>query len=150
MVIYSHKDYIYRQKYKAIDGMEVEMKIKLSDSELKLMNVLWEEEKLYASQLVAIMKERYDWSRTTTYTVIKYCINKGAIIREEPHFLCEAAVKKDKIQAMHITELIQKLFDNSTEKFLSAFLTNRKFNSEEIDELKELVNRLEEKDGDHS
>ena len=55
------------------------MKIKLFDSELKVMEVLWREGELTAGQLALMLKEETGWNRNTTYTVIKKCIDKGAI-----------------------------------------------------------------------
>lgn len=47
------------------------MDIKLFDSELKVMEVLWKEGDLPAGQIAKILKEEIGWNRNTTYTVIK-------------------------------------------------------------------------------
>lgn len=47
------------------------MEIKLFDSELKVMEVLWERGESKAGELVKILKEETGWNRNTTYTVIK-------------------------------------------------------------------------------
>jgi len=50
------------------------MKIKLFDSELKVMKVLWKEGNITAGQILKILKEEIGWNKNTTYTVIKKCI----------------------------------------------------------------------------
>ena len=52
------------------------MDIKLFDSELKVMEVLWKEGDLPAGQIAKILKEEIGWNRNTTYTVIKKCVEK--------------------------------------------------------------------------
>ena len=63
--------------------------IKLFDSERKVMEVLWREGTLTAGQVVKILKEEIGWNRNTTYTVIKKCVEKGAIKRADPVFVFE-------------------------------------------------------------
>ncbi len=58
------------------------MAIKLFDSELKVMGVLWKEGDTTAKQISDILKAEIGWNMNTTYTVIKKCIAKGAIERE--------------------------------------------------------------------
>ncbi|MGG3278480.1 BlaI/MecI/CopY family transcriptional regulator, partial [Paenibacillus macerans] len=57
------------------------MQIKLFDSELKIMDVLWKNGDTTAKQIAETLKEQVGWNKTTTYTLIKRCIDKGAIER---------------------------------------------------------------------
>lgn len=52
------------------------MEIKLFDSELKVMEVLWERGESKAGELVKILKEETGWNRNTTYTVIKISVKR--------------------------------------------------------------------------
>lgn len=119
------------------------MEIKLFDSELKVMEVLWKEGELTAGQLAKILKEQTDWNRNTTYTVIKKLIEKDAVERHEPNFTCKAIISKEQVQKQEVNELIGKLFDGSAETFLSAFLSGKKMTKDEINRLKRIVDNLE-------
>ena len=68
------------------------MSIKLFDSELKIMNVLWQEGDCTAKYISDVLKEETGWNMNTTYTLIKRCIQKGAIERSEPNFMCHALI----------------------------------------------------------
>lgn len=118
------------------------MNIKLFDSELKVMDVLWKGGNLSAGQLAKILKKETGWNRNTTYTVIKKCIEKGAIERYEPNFMCKAIISREQVQKYETTELIDKMFDGSPEKFFAAFLNSRNLSYKEIDKLKQLVEKL--------
>lgn len=53
------------------------MDMKLVDSEIKVMDVLWKEGDSMAKHVADVMKERYGWNVNTTYTLLKRCIKKG-------------------------------------------------------------------------
>lgn len=96
------------------------MAIKLFDSELKVMDVLWKEGDKTAKQISDILKGEIGWNMNTTYTVIKKCIAKGAIERREPNFMCHALIAKEVVQEAEAEELIGKLFDGSPDKLFAA------------------------------
>lgn len=101
--------------------------MKLFDSELKVMEVLWEQEPRSAKEIVEILSARIGWNKNTTYTVIKKCIEKGAIEREEPGFLCRALVTRDEVAQSETEQLIDKMFGGSSELFSPRFLKIREF-----------------------
>ena len=119
------------------------MAVKLFDSELKVMEVLWREGELTAGSLAKILKEQIGWNRNTTYTVIKKLVGKGAIERCEPNFSCRAIVTKEQVRQREAAELMDKLFDGSAELFLSAYVGGRKLSADEIKGLRQLVEKLE-------
>ena len=90
--------------------------IKLCESELKVMELLWEEGELRAGEIVPILSARVGWNRNTTYTIIKKCVEKGAIRRIEPKFVCQPLVTKEQTQVYEINALAERLFDGSLEK----------------------------------
>lgn len=116
------------------------MPIKLFDSELKVMNVLWRGGDHTAKEISDILKAETGWNMNTTYTVIKKCIAKGAIERSEPGFLCRALIPKEAVQQAETDELIGKLYDGSVDKLFAALLGSKKLSPEQIARLKALVN----------
>ena len=118
------------------------MEIKLFDSELKVMEVLWKEGELSAGQIAKMLNEEIGWNRNTTYTVIKKCIEKGAIERKEPNFMCKALIFKEQVQQMETTDLINKMFDGSLEMFFSTFINEKNLSGEQIEKLKQIVDKL--------
>ena len=115
------------------------MTIKLFDSELKVMDVLWREGDLTAKQISDILKAETGWNMNTTYTVIKKCIAKDAIERKEPNFLCHALIPKEAVQEAETDELIGKLFDGSADKLFASLLGRKKLSAEQITKLKQIV-----------
>lgn len=118
------------------------MSIKLFDSELKVMDVLWKEGDMTAKQISNILKEEIGWNMNTTYTVIKKCISKGAIERREPNFMCHALIAKEVVQEAETEELIGKLFDSSPDLLFASLLNNKKLSKEQIEKLHQIVSDL--------
>lgn len=119
------------------------MDIKLHDSELKVMNVLWREGDRPARQIADRLENEVGWNVNTTYTLIKRCIKKGAIERLEPSFRCRPLVAKEEVQAAETDELVGKLFDGSADKLFASLLGRKKLSAEQIARLKEIVGELE-------
>lgn len=122
------------------------METKLFNSELKVMEVLWREGDMTAKGISDILKDEIGWNVNTTYTVIKKCISKGAVLRLEPNFLCHALIQKEEVQRAETDELIDRLFDGSADKLFSALLGRERLTPERIAALKKMVSDLEEKD----
>ena len=119
------------------------MDIKLFDSELKVMSVLWREGDTTAKHISDILKAEIGWNMNTTYTLIKRCIKKGAVERSEPNFMCHALIPKEEVQEAETNELINKIYDGSADKLFAALLGRKKLTAEQIERLKQIVGDLE-------
>lgn len=119
------------------------MEIKLFDSELQVMAILWEEGDATAKQISQKLNEKIGWNKNTTYTVIKKCIQKGAIQRLEPNFICHPLIAKEQIQEQETTELIDKIFNGSTSLLFASLLEQKKLSANDISQLKQIVKDLE-------
>lgn len=103
------------------------MDIKLFDSELKVMCVLWNEGDTTAKHISDVLKKEIGWNMNTTYTLIKRCIKKGAIERSEPNFMCHALIPKEEVQEAETKELVDKIYDGSVDKLFAALLGRKSF-----------------------
>ncbi|KAI4450249.1 Methicillin resistance regulatory protein MecI [Eubacterium plexicaudatum ASF492] len=117
--------------------------VKLFNSELKVMDILWKEGDVQARYVADILARELGWNKNTTYTLIKRCIKKGAIERSEPHFMCHALIPKEEVQEAETNELINKIYDGSVEKLFAALLSRKKLSTEQIEKLKQIVADLE-------
>ncbi len=104
-----------------------EENIKLFDSELKVMDVLWKDGDVPAKYVADTLNREVGWNKNTTYTLIKRCINKGAIERTEPGFMCHALIAKEQVQDLETDELIDKIYDGSVDKLFAALLGRKNF-----------------------
>ena len=115
---------------------------RLFDSELKVMEPLWEDGPQTAGALAKRLAECCGWNRNTTYTVIKKLVDKGAVSRSDPGFLCTALITREDVQRRETDSLITRLFGGSRTQFLSAFLSEKDITPAEAAQLKELIQSL--------
>lgn len=120
------------------------MQSKLFDSELKVMGVLWREGDCTAKHISDVLKQEVGWNMNTTYTLIKRCIGKGTIQRSEPNFLCHALIQKEEVQQLQTDELIDRIYDGSTDKLFAALLGRKKLSAQQIEQLRNIVGSFEE------
>lgn len=115
--------------------------IRLHAGELNVMELLWSNKELAARDISKIIKEYIGWEKNTTYTVIKRLIDKGAIVREDPGFICKANVTKKKIQETETNILLDKFYGGSLVNFINSYMMNYRMNEEERDALLQLAQR---------
>lgn len=118
--------------------------VKLFDSELKVMEIIWETEPVSAKEISLLLGETIGWNKNTTYTIIKKLVEKQVILREDPNFICTSLIKKTEVQNAETNQLIEKLYNGSKKMFFATFLQNEKLSKDEIEFLKRLIDKKED------
>jgi len=118
------------------------MKKMIYESELKVMEILWSEGDTTAKELAIKLSESTNWSKTTTYTIIKKCIEKGLIQRIESNFLCRAVITKEEAQRQEAEILADKMFDGSADLLLASLLGGTHMNASQIEALRKMVQQF--------
>ena len=116
---------------------------RLFDSELKVMEPLWDDGPQTAGALAKRLAECCGWNRNTTYTVIKKCIQKGFIERLEPNFVCRALLSKEQAVQDDTREFVNRVFDGSVPLLFSSLLSQKALSKKELEELKRMINEME-------
>lgn len=115
--------------------------MKVFDSEIKLMEIIWEHEPVSAKEVSLLADKEIGWNKNTTYTVIKKLIDKGYVKREEPGFICTSLISKDEVQKSEAKGLVDKLFAGSKKALFSALLEDEELTDDEINELRDLIDK---------
>lgn len=115
------------------------MNITLFDSELRLMELLWESGPVSAKALSLSAAEKIGWNKNTTYTVLKKLEAKGYISRTEPGYVCTPQISREQAQKAETNHLIARLFGGSRKALFSALLDDKALSPEEIDELRRMI-----------
>lgn len=113
--------------------------IKLFDSELRLMEIIWNSSPVSAKDISLAAAEEIGWNKNTTYTVLKKLVEKNAVRRTDPNFVCEPLITREQVQLDETRKLIDKLYDGSLKTFFSSFLKKENLSEEEIEELKKII-----------
>jgi predicted transcriptional regulator len=118
--------------------------LKLFDAEYRFACIVWESEPIQSRKLAQLCEEQLGWKRSTTYTVLRKLCEKGILKNE--HAIVTALVTKEQIQQYESHEIVEKAFEGSLPKFLTAFLGGKKLKEKEIDKIKKLLDEFGEED----
>lgn len=117
----------------------------LSDNELKVMEVIWDEDNLdengeiIAKNASEILIDKYGWNKTANYVYFSRLLKKGAISRRYPNYTIKALIKKADIANMAVDSIVENTFSGSVVDFMETFLKNKQLNKKEVDAIKLVV-----------
>ena len=112
---------------------------KIFESEYRFCLILWEHEPIKSTDLAKLCKERLEWSKTTTYTVIKRLSERGVIKNENA--IVTSIVSKEEAQQSELEELMDKKFEGSLPAFIAAFGKRQALSDAEIEEIRKIIER---------
>lgn len=112
-------------------------KYKLYDAEYKFVSLIWDNEPINSTDLVRLCADKLGWKKSTTYTVLKKLCERG--ILENRDATVTALVKREDVQRYESRAMLEKAFEGSLPKFLTAFLSDRKLSEQEAEELKRII-----------
>ncbi|MDL2317511.1 BlaI/MecI/CopY family transcriptional regulator [Eubacteriales bacterium OttesenSCG-928-A19] len=121
--------------------------MKLHDSELKVMHVLWRYGETPAREIAEHLAQQVGWNINTSYTLIKRCMAKGAIERREPGFVCRALVECEKIRAEESRLFLEKLYDGSAELLFVSMVQNGQLSEVALSRLRSMMDEVLTDDG---
>ncbi len=112
---------------------------KIFESEYRFCLILWDNEPISSSQLAKLCKEQLDWSRTTTYTVIKRLTERGVLKNENS--VISTLVTKQEVQVSEIDEMMDKTFEGSLPAFIAAFAKRQNLSDKDIEEIRRIIEK---------
>lgn len=112
---------------------------KIFESEYRFCLILWEHEPIKSTDLAKLCKEKLEWSKTTTYTVIKRLSERGVIKNENA--IVTSIISKEEAQQSELEELMDKKFEGSLPAFIAAFGRRQELNDAEIEEIRRIIER---------
>lgn len=122
--------------------------IKLSESEWKVMNLLWEEAPRTIMQITNHFKGSTDWTKHTVMTFLRRMEEKGAVHFEEGGRakLYYPDIEKTDAVLQETEEFLDKVFGGRMGLMLNTMVEKKALSKDEIAELYEILKKAEEED----
>ena len=114
--------------------------MRLFDSEIKVMEIVWDNEPVSAKDISVIAEKEIGWNKNTTYTVLKKLVDKEYIKRTDPNFICTSIVSRSMARREETDGLINRLFGGSKKALFSALISDG-ISEEEKAELRLLIDK---------
>ena len=123
-----------------------QVSVSVSDSDIIILDLLWEKGDMTASNLYKILMEQVGWSKSTTYTVLKRAIDKGLVERLGEDYTCRANISREEVQKNDVKNVFARLFtktsDDFVPTFMSTYISEHGLSKEDEEYLKDLVEKL--------
>jgi predicted transcriptional regulator len=113
----------------------------LTESELRLMNVVWEKGKATVGEVTEALRQEPPLAYTTVLTTLRILENKGFLRhqKEGRAFIYEPVVDRQQASRGAIHHLLSRFFDNSPELLVTNLLRDERISRKEINRLKKLI-----------
>lgn len=120
--------------------------IKLSESEWKVISLLWEKAPQTMMQITNHFKETTGWTKHTVMTFLRRMEEKGAVHYEEGERakLYYPDIEKEEAVLQETEEFLEKVFDGHMGLMLNTMVEKKALSKEEIAELYEILRKAEE------
>lgn len=115
--------------------------MKLSDSEYRFMQIVWDHAPLGSGKLVELCLQQLGWKKSTTYTTLKKLCDKGYLQNEQA--VVSVLISKEQAQTQESDYFVNRTFGGSLPQFLTAFLGEKKLSRSEVLELKKMIEEHE-------
>ena len=115
--------------------------MKLGLVESHFADIVWKNEPIHSRELTKICEKELNWKRTTTYTVLKKLCNRGILQIQEGTIT--SLISKAEFYAIQSEKFVDETFNGSFPAFFNAFSSRKKLTSEEIAQVREMIDSFE-------
>lgn len=119
-------------------------KVRISDSELKIMEVLWDNSPLLSADIVKALDDT-NWDPKTIHTFLRRLVSKGLVKAEKKGTFYEYSplINRDEYIIKESKSFLEKIFQGSVSSMVRKFVNEGELSYEEIKKLKEVLNSIE-------
>ncbi|HBP64698.1 MAG TPA: CopY/TcrY family copper transport repressor [Desulfosporosinus sp.] len=113
----------------------------ISDAEWVVMKVLWNESPLGSSDVINELKDTTDWKPKTIKTLLSRLVIKNALSYEvgSRGYLYYPLVPENECAKEEAKSFLSRVYNGSLNLLVKNFIENKELSSEEIVELKKLL-----------
>lgn len=124
-------------------------KYKPTEAELEILQVLWTKGPCSVRKVNDLLNEKREVGYTTTLKIMQIMVEKGLAKRDTSSrtHVYEALVSENQTQQELLDRFLKTAFKGSASKLIMQALGNHKASAKELDEIKALIQRLEDQQG---
>lgn len=117
---------------------------RVSDAEMELMQLLWDESPLDAAELARRAPPSRGWQLATVKTLLSRLTGKGAVVAQRAgrRFLYRPAIDREALAQKEAGKLVDRLFGGRVSPLVAQLAEERDLSAEDLAELEALVRSL--------
>lgn len=119
---------------------------KPTEAELDILSVLWERGPSTVRQVQEELTDKRKTGYTTVLKLMQIMADKGLVRRDESGHahVYRAAITRQRTQKQAVGQMLEQLFDGSAQQLVMQALSAKKSTTEELAEIRQLLDELEE------
>ncbi len=114
----------------------------LGEMENRFARLIWAKAPVSSGELVKLCSERFQWKKSTTYTMLKRLCQRG-LFRNEGGTVT-VLISEEEFRGLQGEVFLEESFGGSLPSFLAAFSKRRKLSAAEIAKLQQLIDDYQE------
>ena len=123
--------------------------MKITESELEILQVLWQKGEASVREINDALNQKREVGYTTTLKMMQLMFEKNMLTRDETQrtHVYKARISETDTQKTLTEKLLETAFGGSALKLVMQALGNHKTSKEELNEIKTLIQKIENRNG---
>lgn len=118
--------------------------MKISNSELQVMSILWDESPLTVGQVIERAQDDTDWHPNTIKTILSRLVDKDAVskLKDGKRFFYAPLLARSGVMTSQSEQLLHKFFNGKMAPLVAHFANQKKLTKNDIEEIEAILNSI--------
>jgi len=114
--------------------------IELGAIQAQFAEIVWENEPIGSGELVKICEEKFNWKKSTTYTVLRKLCEKGLF--QNADGVVTSILSRQDFYSAKSEQFVENTFKGSLPAFMAAFTSRKKLSEKEVDDIQKMIDEI--------
>lgn len=121
----------------------------ISEAEFEVMKIIWEYAPISTTEVIEKLSKKSNWNPKTIQTLLLRLVKKGALTTQKNSrvFVYSPTIDKNEYLKHESSSFYHKFYNGTINSMILNFIDNDLLSEEDIDELRDLLNKRNEKGG---
>ncbi len=117
--------------------------MQISDAEWQLMKIIWMQGEQTSSDLIGVLSERFDWSKSTIQTLLARLVEKECLTRkkEGKFFVYSALLTLDQSRDLLVQDIKDKVCSRRIKNLLADLIAECDFTQADLEDLETAISK---------
>ena len=115
--------------------------MQISDAEWQVMKIIWMQGEQTSTDLIRVLAERFDWSKSTIQTLLARLVEKECLTRkkEGKFFVYSALLTLDQSRDLLVQDIKDKVCSRRIKNLLADLITECDFTLADLEDLEAVI-----------
>ncbi|VOV47616.1 transcriptional repressor [Streptococcus pneumoniae] len=115
--------------------------MQISDAEWQVMKIIWMQGEQTSTDLIRVLAERFDWSKSTVQTLLARLVEKECLTRkkEGKSFVYSALLTLDQSRDLLVQDIKDKVCSRRIRNLLADLIVECEFTQTDLEDLESVI-----------